>query len=337
MNEAQAASRLRGRRLTREGNWKVWDCFRDGVLGFLFVLMMVSAIAFSFGQSKSVELNLFADGSGKTSFPFEFSGGMVIVPVTLKGSMPLRFVLDSGSTRMLIDRAVAVSLGYKESDASSLQGAGKGRIPVHAVHDVELKIPGLETKGYECFTADLKPLEQSTGTRVDGILGYEFLKRFVVTIDFDAKQLTVEVPASFRPSNSFEELPLEIRDKWAFVKGELLFPGQVTVQDSFFIDSGSSDAVDHPIVKTLQNATASTSGVGLGTPVEGAVAVATSFQIGSFTMTGPPVACCGATEATSRSMGTEILRRFTVIFDYPSSRLFLKPNRLLHAPFGPAQ
>jgi hypothetical protein len=284
-------------------------------------------------QNDAADLNVFANAAGRTSFPIELSEGMVIVPVSINGSRPLRLVLDSGSTRTLVDRALSTSLKLKEGDASTLQGAGAGRIPIHGLHDVELRMPGLETRGYDCFTADLKPLEQSTGTRVDGILGFGFLARFVVTVDFEAKQMTVELPTAFHARPGFEELPLEIRDQWAFVKGELVFPGTVTVQDSFFIDSGSSDAVDHPIVKTLQSRRSSTSGVGLGTPGEGAVAEATSFRIGDFTMKGPTVACCGATDATSRMIGTDVLRRFTVIFDYPSSRLFLKPNRSLHAPF----
>jgi hypothetical protein len=129
-------------------------------------------------------------------------------------------------------------------------------------------------------------------------------------------------------------LPLEIRDKWAFVKGELIFAGPVTIDDTFFVDMGSSDAIDHPIVKTIQTRSASESGVGLGTSVKGEVAVATSFRIGPFILKGPIVACCGATEATSRMIGTDVLRRFTVTFDYPSSRLFLRPNRSLHAPFN---
>jgi hypothetical protein len=33
-------------------------------------------------------------------------------------------------------------------------------------------------------------------------------------------------------------------------------------------------------------------------------------------------------------IGTEILRRFTVTFDYPSSQLFLLPNDALHESFA---
>jgi hypothetical protein len=281
------------------------------------------------------EQNVFDNKANRASFPFELSQGEVIVPISIQGSRPLRFVLDSGSTRTLLDRQVAASLGLREGEEGSLQGAGKGRIPIHALQNVDLRMPGLESKGYDCFAVDLAPVGEAVGTREDGILGFNFFARFVITLDFEAKQMTIELPGAFHPRRGFEELSLKIQDKWAFVNGTLTFPDSISVQDSFFIDSGSSDAVDHPIVKTIQTKAATTTGVGLGTPVQGALAVATSFQIGRFIVRGPIVACCGATDATSRMIGTEILRRFTVIFDYPLNRLFLMANHAIDEPFGP--
>ena len=183
-------------------------------------------------------------------------------------------------------------------------------------------------------TADLQPLEASLGVKVDGILGYELFSRFVVTVDYETKSLTFTVPAAFRPSNSALALPIEIRDKWPFVKAELVLPGPVTVQDSFLIDSGSSDAVDHPIVMNLQSRVSAESGVGLGTPVQDATAQATSFRLGRYTFAGPIVSCCGASEATSKLIGSEVLRRFTITFDYPASRIFITPNSYFGKPFS---
>jgi hypothetical protein len=92
------------------------------------------------------------------------------------------------------------------------------------------------------------------------------------------------------------------------------------------IDSGSSDAVDHPIVMKLQSRASTASGVGLGTPVQGATAQATSFRLGGYTLTTPVVSCCGATDATSKLIGNDALRFFTVTFDYPSSRILIAPD-----------
>ena len=100
----------------------------------------------------------------------------------------------------------------------------------------------------------------------------------------------------------------------------------MTVEDSFLIDSGSGDAVDHPIVMKLQSRTRTQSGIGLGSAVQGATAQATSFQLGRYRLPNPIVSCCGATDQTSKLIGNDVLKFFTVTFDYPSARILLTPN-----------
>jgi Aspartyl protease len=269
---------------------------------------------------------VFAGDSKSSTFAFDWRKGMIFVQVRINGSRPLSFVLDSGSSRILIDRKLATELGLNANGKGSLQGAGAGRVPIEFIHGVRMAFPGVEGTGFELSTADLQPLEHSLGVKVDGILGYEVLSRFVVTVDYEAKNLTFTLPEAFHPSSLAQSLPIELRDKWPFVKAELSLPGPVVVQDSFLIDIGSSDAVDHPIVMKLQSRVSAESGIGLGAPVQGATARANSLRLGRYTLEGPIVSCCGATEATSKMIGNEVLRRFTVTFDYPSSQIFITPN-----------
>jgi hypothetical protein len=293
--------------------------------------LMVMALAIysvsSLAQTSTATGKAVFSGDAKAStFAFEWREGLIFLPVRINGSRPLSFVLDTGSTRILIDRKLAADLGLKASGTGSLQGAGAGRIPIEFIHDVGIALPGVESAGYDLSTADLQPLEAVDGGKVDGIIGFPLLSRFVITVDYEAKQLTLTTPEAFHANRAAQTLPIELRDKWPFVKGELVLPGPVTVQDSFLIDSGSSDAVDHPIVMTLESRVPSKSGVGLGAEVQGATARATSFHLGRYVVKGPLVACCGGTDATSKLIGNEILRRFTVTFDYPSSRILLAPN-----------
>lgn len=269
--------------------------------------------------------NTFVTGE-ETSFPFELKKGMIFLPVRVNGSKPLSFVLDTGSARMLVDRALANALGLRPGGQGSMQGAGAGRIPIEFVQNVDIGLPGLESTGYEFSTADLQLLGDNLGVKVDGILGYELLSRFVVTIDYEAKTLTLTLPTAFHAAQSSQSLPVEIRGKWAFVRGELVLPGPVTVQDNFMIDSGSGDAVDHPVVMKLQSRTPTQSGVGFGNAVQGATAKATSFRLGRYTLQDRTVSCCGATDETSKLIGYEVLKFFTITFDYPSARILIAPN-----------
>ena len=295
-------------------------------LGAVLAALTVSS-ALSVAEPPQASGDVIFSGNTKAcTFAFDWRKGMIFVPVRINGSRQLSFVLDTGSSRILIDRGLAADLGFKATGKGSVQGAGAGRIPVEFIPDAKLQFPGVEGSGFELSTADLRPLKQSLGVAVDGILGYEIFRRMVVTVDYESKKLTLTSPEAFRPNEAAQQLPLELKNKWPYVKAELVLPGQVTVQDSFLVDSGSSDAVDHPIIMNLQSRIASKSGVGIGSPVEGATARAESIRLGRYTLENPIVGCCGATDATSKLIGSEVLRRFTVTFDYPASRIFIAPN-----------
>lgn len=310
---------------------KVWRIRSGGARIFAAFIMLAGLMVTSAQEPVALSKDVFATNAQSISLPFELREGLVFVRLRVNGSTPLLFNLDTGSTRTLIDRDLAASLGMKAEGSGSLQGAGAGRIPIQSIHGVSIELSGLRSAGYEFSTADLKPLETNLKVKVDGLLGYEFFTRFVVTIDYAANTLTIASPGAAHPQG--EALPLEIRAKWPRVRGELLMPGEAVVEDSFLIDLGSSDAVDHPIVKQMKSRVATTTGVGLGRPGAGDLVRATYFRLGKYSLAGPLVACCGSTEDNSRLIGSEILRRFTVTFDYPDSKIYLKPNASLAEPF----
>jgi hypothetical protein len=172
---------------------------RLGLLAMALSTVDVALGAQASGENAKVT---FAAGRRESTFGFDWHNGMIFIPVCLNGSRPLSFVLDSGSARTIVDRALATSLGLKASGSGSLQGAGAGRVPIEFIHDVSIALPGVESTGHELSAADLQPLEASLGVRVDGIIGYELLSRFVVTVDYEAKTLTLNLPGSFHASNA---------------------------------------------------------------------------------------------------------------------------------------
>jgi hypothetical protein len=95
------------------------------------------------------------------------------------------------------------------------------------------------------------------------------------------------------------------------------------------IDSGSSDAVDHPIVMKLDSRVSTTSGVGLGTQVQSATVKATSFRLGRYSITAPTVSCCGASDATSRLIGNEVLRPSRSPSTTPLHKYSSRPTHIL--------
>ena len=295
-------------------------------------LGILTTAAIAMGGTSAAPVVKFDSPSQQTRFAIELHDSLIFVPVTINGSRKLWFVLDTGASRNLIDRKVARSLGLHTDGVDSTQGAGAGRIPIEPMHGITIRLPGLTSEGHEAAAIDLGSVGESIGRAEDGLLGYDFLQRFVVKVDYANRQMTVSAPEAARPGSSAVALPIEFRGKWPFVKAELTIPGDVTVQDNFLVDSGSSDAVDHPIIAKMQDKRPTATGVGLGEAVQGYIARAKSFQIGGFVFKTPLVACCGATDDTSRLVGGDILHHFTVTFDYPRKQMRLEPNRNFSEP-----
>ena len=288
--------------------------------------VLVAAFLLSISCSDPNPTSLIFSNGQATAVKFEQADKLVLLQAQVENSRPLWFVLDSGSSRMLIDKKVADSLGLKAEGSSSVGGAGAGRVPISLIHDLSIRIGRLKSDHYEFASTDLSGLAPIIGRPIDGILGYEFLSRFVVTVDYARRQVVIRAPQSaFVPPGT--PIPIEIVRKWPFVKARLAVEGVPPVVDSFLIDSGSGDAVDHPAVKQSKGEVRqTTTGNGLGQPVSGYVGTAESLEIGPLRLEHLPLACCGGTEETSKLIGSDVLSRYTVTFDYPHSRIFLAPR-----------
>jgi hypothetical protein len=290
------------------------------------VIVLLPCLAV-FARADDRSRDHFKPGESSTTFPVQIHESLVYVPVEINGRQ-LQFVLDSGSSRNLVDTAQAKRIDLKVGGSGTLHGAGQGRLPMQGIDGLMIRLPGLEMYFDQASTVDLSPVNKDQNFKEDGLLGYPFLERYVVTIDYENGTMTVTAPEKFAPPAGSVRLPVEIRHGWPFVRAEVKPSEDVSLQDKFFIDSGSSDAVDHPIATKMESQQPTKTGVGLGTPTSGTVAKLWGFKIGTYLLRDVEVACCGSTEDTMRMLGGEILTRFTVTFDYPHERIFLAPNRL---------
>src|SRR2546429_5860657 len=69
----------------------------------------------------------FPAGKDVVEVPFEVESGWVVIPVSVNGSRPLRFVLDSGAGAAAITNpAIVDSLNLKIAGKMQVRGAGGG-------------------------------------------------------------------------------------------------------------------------------------------------------------------------------------------------------------------
>src|SRR5262249_14890440 len=147
---------------------------------------------------------------------------------------------------------------------------------------------------------------------------YDLFSKVVVTMDQDKQTLTLLDPATFEYGGTGAVLPLTFggRGKWIYVPVTVKVPGVPAETLQFFVDTGSSDAVDTLLLKDSTGPWRETqSGVGLGQPGSGVIGRVEWFRLGNFEVRDAPSVCCG-NPGNENMIGGGVLHRFIVTFDY---------------------
>jgi hypothetical protein len=275
------------------------------VLAILASLSVAEIGASQAEPEEKLEISWTAPDHKIASIPFESPNNMILLHVSINGSKPLWFALDSGSSVCLIDLNRAKALGLQFESSTQGQGAGAGTYTVQVIRGaVDFGFAGLTITVAPAGAMDLSSIEPDVGHPVDGILGYDIFEKLVVTADYLSQQITFAAPEAFHPLQDARSLQLTLQDRVPLVRGRITIPGNPPADAQFLVDTGSGDAVDHPLIKKstgklLQIVT----GVGLGQELSGVAGRIETLQLGPFELRGAVSACCGGSDLCSRLIG----------------------------------
>lgn len=125
------------------------------------------------------------------SFSFNSSQGPIVVEASLSGPLgqaDLRLILDTGATTSLIRSTILVAVGY-DPDAST------DRVPVAMGNGVELVprivLNRLSALGRHQLAFPVLAHSLPPAARIDGLLGLDYLRGLVLTVDFPAGRITL--------------------------------------------------------------------------------------------------------------------------------------------------
>ena len=276
-------------------------------------------------------------------FPFELSGNMIFLPVRVNGSKPLSFGLDSGAYLSVINTPIAEQLRLKTSGRSVGFGAG-GQVPSLDLPDVTLDISGAMLKDLDLSAMALGSIENSLGRAMDGILGAEFFKRYVVEVDYEKREITLYEPADYVYSGRGESLPLTFYHNHPYVRATISLPGIDPVEGEFVIDAGSNypvillpSFVERNRLRESLKPAVTTFGRGVGGEIRMPIGRATTLHLGNLKLDHPVTAFPEngwfGERGKAGNIGSAVLRRFKVIFDYSRARMILEPNKYFSDAF----
>ena len=277
------------------------------------------------------------------AFPFDEDDGHILVRGEIEGSGPLWLILDTGATGSLIDAAKARSLGLKLEDGFPVTGAA-GVVDAFAVSGASIRLPGVVLRDQELTALPLDFLASGKGRPVAALLGADVFRRFVVEIDYAAERLRLHDPARYVPRGG-EVLPLTLVDDHPYVKAQLVLPGGRTIDGDFAVDTGSGFtlmlaapfAAQGKVVESMAR-TIGAKAQGVGGEILLAIGRLDGVRLGHFLIADPvavlPQNFGGEVAGRGKAghIGSGLLRRFRVTFDYPHGRLILEPNAAFASP-----
>ena len=126
--------------------------------------------------------------------PFKTAGPakpVILVPTFVNGRGPYEFALDTGASLTVLSAELARGLGMGTGETKEGMGAG-GRVQVVVSSIASLAVGSAKVENLQVAITDLRALAQAAGTRLEGIIGHNYLKVFRVTIDYPQQILRLE-------------------------------------------------------------------------------------------------------------------------------------------------
>jgi predicted aspartyl protease len=272
---------------------------------------------------------------------FRLAGGqnpLILVPVYVEGKGPFQFILDTGAYRCLLSPELSMSVGVRPESQQRATGVG-GTIQISSAHVNSLTVGTARQENLEvAITDELSRLGEAVQSKVDGVLGSNFLKNFRLTLDYrrglvrlDHSSAEPQIESEVQsvtsvffklatPSKPLIVLPVFVNGKGPF---------------QFFVDTGTSrTTLSFALARKLGIvAIGNRAGTGAGGQIPMLSATVDSLTVGNASISDAAVSVgdflgdFGSLIDTKfyGIIGNDFLSRFEVTIDYPRGLLDLKP------------
>ncbi len=307
------------------------------LLLFLFFLLMHCGII---AQEEFITPSRFI-----TRFPIKMYTGGVVVLEALLAPFPdtLNFILDTGSGGISLDSATVKYFDLKPQPSNRTIRGIAGIKAVSFVNNQQLHFPQLRIDSLNFHVNDYSMLTSVYGEKIDGIIGYSVLSRFIVKLDYDSLDIEFWTKGSIKyPRGGFLFRPLitTLPVQQARVRDEKI------INARFLYDIGaglnmmlSTDFVKDSAFIGKKRKLYAKQAEGLGGKIDMHMTIIKEIKLGPYRFRNVPIYVFEDTyNVTSYPylgglIGNDLLRRFNCIMNYEKRDFYLTPNSHFDSPF----
>ncbi len=267
---------------------------------------------------------------------FRLAGGeqpLILLPVHVNDRGPFDFILDTGAGTSLLSSELAKQLEAKVIGSKEGQSAG-GKVSVSLAKVDSISVGETKLHDVDVGIVDLAQIGKTIGAKIDGDLGYNFLKYFRVTINYRDCEIRFDDPKrveSFGRS-ARTEVPIRLASPAKpLILVDVHANGRGPFQ--FAIDTGTSTTAIAPELAKQLGVESSPVGAGTtgGASVDFSAGMLQSFQLGGAKIDNMAVVVADFFEMLNTAIGAKLdgivgynfLRNYKVVIDYPGEMLTL--------------
>lgn len=280
------------------------------------------------------------------TIPFEQYGDHSFIKVKVNKSEDLNFIFDTGDGLCVLNIEKAKELGMT-SGATAKTTSAEGTISGKLVKHNELTVGGAPIHNVQVYETDLTHLEISIGKDIDGIIGYDVLKNYVVSMDYDKMEIKLYDPASYSYMGTGKSFKINLTSFIPHIEGKVVLQNGEKVSGEFFVDTGAKASVDFNTPFVESNSLTSKIGesyiylvAGLGDKeYEHHRGRVKAFEFAGFTFDEMPVGLSHASSGIQAHkkvagiIGSEVLRRFNIVYNYHDKVMYWEPNKHFEEAF----
>jgi hypothetical protein len=308
--------------------------------------MIVIVFLYLVGTTSAQDPSANSKASFVSKFPFLLSSRGIIIIKGGIGENPaaLNFVLDTGCGGISLDSATAKQLNL-EPQKSEQKIKGLSQIKqAEFIPRQQLRLQNLRVENLDFHVNDYSFLSESNNIKIDGVIGYSFLKLFIVKINYNDFTIEIWRPGNYRyPKSGF----IMSADVNKLVSVSAMVTDSRKIDTRFYFDTGADIcfifsakfASDSNLLSNGKKIVVS-AGEGIGGKQEMMLTTIDELRLGPFTLHKVPAYIyddlynvfnypfCGGI------IGNELLQRFNLVLNYPRNEVHLEPNRMYGDPFN---
>ncbi|MHA6727420.1 PDZ domain-containing protein [Chryseobacterium sp. A301] len=288
-------------------------------------------------------------GKSKIEIPFQLINNLIFIPVTVNG-VELTFLLDSGINETLLFSLENKDVDFNQVEKMRFSGLGdnvqiEGLLAVNNRVQIGENLVDLRHRIYLILDEEFN-FSSHVGIPVNGIIGYHFFKDHVVKIDYVRKKITLYDPSDPPKLNRrYSSLDLSIELNKPYVQAGIEQTRELT-DSKMLIDLGNSDALwlfpsvipgfeyNRPNIDDFLGRGFSGDIYGKRSRIHRLVLAGHELL---YPLTAMPdefsIQHLKLVADRKGSVGSETLRRFTVVLNYPEKTISLKRNKFFSDPF----